>query len=59
MMVPYMTCQYMAMQMHPTTSGDNNPDDDDCGDTIAKFISNVGGMVDIPFPKSMKNPKLS
>jgi hypothetical protein len=52
MKVPYITCQYIANPTHPTNNGDNV-----LGNTIAAFTNKEGGIVDSPFPKSIKKPK--
>jgi hypothetical protein len=57
-MVPYITCQYIANPTHPTNNGDKNALLVLLR-TIAKFINIEGGIVLKPFPKSIKNPKLS
>jgi hypothetical protein len=52
MIVPYMTCQYMAIPIHPTHNAETRS-----GRTIATLMSTEGGIVVKPLPKSMKNPK--
>ena len=56
--VPYMTCQYIANPIHPTYKYDDEYDDIiiQSGLSIAAFTNNDGGMVDKPLPKSIKKP---
>jgi hypothetical protein len=51
MIVPYMTCQYMAIPIHPTHNEETKS-----GRTMATLMNREGGIVVKPFPKSIKNP---